>query len=271
MRETKYDAVSTSQSPSSPRSAARLEHAAARRCRPGSRAGGDVDDAVVAVAEVVDRRRSAVGHVRDLERLDERITTCSCSDVVVLDVRAQRQRRRLAAGVQEDGGAGRAVDGRVAWRASRSTKSCSGPSSSRRLRGDDLAAPLPGRQDVNTHERDRAAGTSRRAGLGRLAAKKARSTIRNAAAPASTSHSGLCQSDAHDDEEQDRVDRERAGDRDAVGRRQAASRSRSRRRARRRRRRAPVDGRHVDLADLVRARCAGSSGAAGSRAARPGG
>ena len=59
---------------------------------------GDVDDAVVGVAEVVDRRAARPpGRAARSALAPRRCTTCSCSTWLYFDVGAQRERRRLLA------------------------------------------------------------------------------------------------------------------------------------------------------------------------------
>jgi hypothetical protein len=56
--------------------------------------------------EVVDRDPLAVIHARDVHRLEVEDDDALVQDVVVLDVRPQRERRRLLGPVEEDRGAG---------------------------------------------------------------------------------------------------------------------------------------------------------------------
>ena len=118
-------------------------------------APGDVGDAVVAVAEVVDREPLVlvdVGHALGDQRDDQHALV---QDVVVLDVRAQRQRRRLRVGVEEH--ARCRARGRPAGRrrAPRRRSRRSGPSSSTR-RWVTISRPsLPGREHAEDGERDR--------------------------------------------------------------------------------------------------------------------
>ncbi len=87
----------------------------------------DVGDAVVAVAEVVDRQPLVLRHVRDAlggQRDDQHALV---QHVVVLDVGAQRQRRRLRVGVQEDRGAGRRARPAARARAPRRRTRAAGP------------------------------------------------------------------------------------------------------------------------------------------------
>ena len=73
--------------------------------------------------------------------------------MVVLDVCAQRQRHRIEVVIEEDGRAGRSLQGgSISW--SSSTKSRSGPSSLVLFSGDDLATPLPCGEGDEDDQRD---------------------------------------------------------------------------------------------------------------------
>ena len=174
---------------------------------------GDVADAVVAVAEVVETvRRSRVGTCGtgcvSIERIDDALV----QRVVVLDVRAQRQRRRLVAAVEEHGGA-RARAGPAA--------PCSRSSLDERLqrpssaRGCSVTIRRP-RCQVDQHgedaDRRRASGSQPPLRiLVRLAPRNARSTMpKNDGRRARPATRGLRQLRARDDEEQHRGDRDRA-------------------------------------------------------------
>src|SRR5262249_26992428 len=73
-------------------------------------AGGDVRDLVVSVAEVVDDDPLRGRHVRNRSRLEREDDDVLVKDPVVLDVGAHRERGGGLAAVEEDGGAGYALD-----------------------------------------------------------------------------------------------------------------------------------------------------------------
>src|SRR5262249_12219130 len=72
-------------------------------------AGGGVGDAVVAVAELVDREPFVGGNVGAGSRLDREDEDVLVEDVVVHDVGAHGERGGVLAAVEENGGAGDAL------------------------------------------------------------------------------------------------------------------------------------------------------------------
>ena len=143
---------------------ARLRGQAQRRRDVGllhvAEAGADVGDAVVAVAEVVDREALGGRHVGDRERLDREDDDVLVEDLVVLDVGAHRQRRRRLVAVEEDRRAGGPLQRRAPL-VQRVDELAQRALLALAPRGDQLAPALPGRQH-GEHGHARSAAAARR-------------------------------------------------------------------------------------------------------------
>ena len=107
--------------------------------------------------------------------------------------------------------------------------------------------------------------------LVRFAARNSRSTVSRNAAAGATSHSGFLHWWRDDVEEQQRGDRDRAGDRHAERERERGRGLEREHEREHRDHQQPVDPRHVDLPDRLARTCARSAAAGDSRAGRPGG
>ena len=105
IRDTKYDALSGVERAFAVGAADQRYEAGDVRLVHVAEAGGDVDDLVVLVPEVVDLQPLPSGDVGRGHRLDRENEDVLVEDLVVFDVCPQRQRGGGLAAVEEDGGA----------------------------------------------------------------------------------------------------------------------------------------------------------------------
>ena len=191
IRDRKYVAWSTSMSTSSSRSAAASERLRHVWFVLETEPGGDVGDAVVAVAEVVDGQPGGLRDVRDLGEFDRDDDHGVVQDVVVLDVGSQGEWCGVDAGVEEDGGTRHAVDRRLSG-VDRPDEVAQRPFFAVRLR---VTMSRPRRHVSRTVEMHAATAIGNQPPctiLVRFAAKKDTSTVRKTVAPNTITHTGLC-------------------------------------------------------------------------------